>query len=146
MHGRGRYFAAPYILAITAGFQPPIRGIVHPYLRCGPALLQVNSDSRATQEYFDFLLGRVKNEVTEDGPSIIVGNGRIGSMLLDFGSRNGYNDVVVKRGDVIPSGHAGPVYVCTQTEDQRRLSRVVSCLTPRIYKLCELPPPLWPLL
>ena len=117
MHGRGRYFAAPYILAITAGFQPPIRGIVHPYLRCGPALLQVNSDSRATQEYFDFLLGRVKNEVTEDGPSIIVGNGRIGSMLLDFGSRNGYNDVVVKRGDVIPSGHAGPVYVCTQTAD-----------------------------
>ena len=84
--------------------------------RCGRIRAQINSDSRATQEYFDFLLGRNKREVTEDGPSIIVGDGKIGSMLLDFGSRNNHADVLIKRGDVIPET-PGPVYVCTPTAD-----------------------------
>ena len=83
---------------------------------CG-CRMQVNSDSRATQEYFDYLLGRNKQEVTEDGPSVIVGGGRIGTMLLDFGKRRGFDDILIKRGDPIPADHPGPIYVCTQTED-----------------------------
>lgn len=78
---------------------------------------QVNSDSRVSAEYMDFLLGKVKYDVTEDCPSVIVGNGRIGSMLLEFGQRRGYNDVLVKRGELIPADHPGPVYICTQTAD-----------------------------
>lgn len=76
-------------------------------------LAQVNSDSRATEEYFDYLLGRTKTEETEDGPSIVVGGGRIGTMLLDFGARRGYEDILVQRGELIPADHPGPVYVCT---------------------------------
>ena len=49
--------------------------------------------------------------------SVIVGGGKIGSMLADFGSRRGFEDVIVKRGDLIPAEHKGPVYVCTQAED-----------------------------
>lgn len=79
--------------------------------------MQVNSDSRATQEYMDFLLGKITQETSEDGPSVIVGPGKIGSMLLDFGKRKGFEDVVVKRGDKIPEDHPGPVYVCTQAAD-----------------------------
>ena len=62
---------------------------------------QVNSDSRATQEYMDYLLGKKTRNETEDGPSIIVGaGGRIGTMLADFGKRpsqggRGYNEIVV---------------------------------------------------
>eukprot|EP00908_Phaeocystis_cordata_P008096 Transcript_18766.p1 GENE.Transcript_18766~~Transcript_18766.p1 ORF type:complete len:406 (-),score=42.40 Transcript_18766:174-1391(-) len=78
---------------------------------------QVNSDSRATGEYMDFLLGKVTHDVKEDCPSVIVGGGRIGSMLLDFGKRRSYDDVLVKRGDPIPADHPGPVYVCTQAAD-----------------------------
>ena len=78
---------------------------------------QVNSDSRVTAEYMDFLLGKVKYDVKEDCPSVIVGNGRIGSMLLEYGQRRGYDDICVKRGGLIPADHPGPVYVCTQTAD-----------------------------
>ena len=78
---------------------------------------QVNSDSRVSAEYMDFLLGKLKFDVTEDCPSVIVGNGRIGSMLLELGQRRGYKDVLVKRGDPIPADHQGPVYVCTQAAD-----------------------------
>jgi len=82
-----------------------------------PPHMQVNSDSRATQEYFDFLLNRTKQEVTEDGPSVIVGGGRVGSLLREFGSRRGFDDELVSRGELIPSDHPGPVYVCVQTAD-----------------------------
>jgi len=89
-----------------------------PLLRTGAApIAQVNSDSRATQEYMDFLLGKVAQEATEDGPSVIVGGGRIGTMLLDFGSRRGFDDTLVRRGELIPADHPGPVYVCTQIDD-----------------------------
>lgn len=73
--------------------------------------LQVNSDSRATQEYFDFLLGKTEIEPTEDQPSVIVGGGKIGEMLREFGERRGFEDVVLGRGEAIPSGHPGPVYL-----------------------------------
>lgn len=85
--------------------------------RIADAKAQINSDSRATQEYFDFLLGRNKQEESEDGPSIIVGDGKIGTMLLDFGARNSHDDVIVRRGDVIPADHPGPVYVCTPVSE-----------------------------
>mmetsp|Transcript_27277 Transcript_27277/g.45462 ORF Transcript_27277/g.45462 Transcript_27277/m.45462 type:complete len:346 (-) Transcript_27277:144-1181(-) len=78
---------------------------------------QINSDSRATAEYFDYLLGRNQQETTTDCPSIVVGGGRIGSMLLDFGSRRGFDDILIKRGDPIPADHPGPIYICTQTAD-----------------------------
>ena len=88
-----------------------------PFARRASIRMQVNSDSRSTQEYMDFLLGKVTNDVKEDCPSVIVGNGRIGSMLLEFGQRRSYDDVLVKRGELIPEDHPGPVYVCTQTAD-----------------------------
>jgi hypothetical protein len=92
-------------------------GVVAPPIGRAFALHMMQSDSRPTQEYFDYLLGRNKQETTEDGPSIIVGGGRIGSMLLDFGQRRKYDDILIKRGDAIPANHPGPVYVCTQACD-----------------------------
>lgn len=86
-------------------------------LRAPSPCCQVNSDGRPTQEYFDFLLGTKRSQKTEDCPSVIVGSGRIGTMIREFGSRRGFDDVVVKRGDPIPHDHPGPIYVCTQTED-----------------------------
>ena len=108
------------VLALpVAAFQRPAarRSAPSAAHRVRPIVAQVNSDSRATEEYFDFLLGRKKIEETEDQPSVIVGNGRIGSMLLEFGSRRGYNDTLVERGGLIPADHPGPVYLCTQASE-----------------------------
>lgn len=85
--------------------------------RASTPVAQINSDSRVTQEYFDFLLGRNQREVTEDGPSIIVGGGKIGTMLEDFGKRRGFEDLIVNRGDPIPADWFGPVYVCVPIDD-----------------------------
>lgn len=50
----------------------------------------------------------------EDVPSIIVGGGRIGSLLVDLGIEG---DALVKRGEPIPSTPAtGPIYVCTRND------------------------------
>ena len=69
----------------------------------------------------DFLLGRNQQEETEDMPSIIVGDGRVGAMLADFGKRRGFDDVIIKRGDPIPELTVGeppcPIYICTRAED-----------------------------
>jgi len=71
----------------------------------------------------DFLLGRNQREETEDCPSIIVGDGRVGSMLAEFGARRGYEELLIKRGDPIPELQAGgqlvrmPIYVCVGCED-----------------------------
>ena len=47
-------------------------------------------------------------------PSIIVGGGRIGSLLKELGTDA---DVVVKRGEPIPSEPStGPIYVCTRND------------------------------
>lgn len=78
---------------------------------------QINSDSRVTAEYFDFLLGRNQLEEKEDCPSIIVGGGRIGGLLRELGERRSYDDVIIKRGDPIPADHPGPIYVCTRNDD-----------------------------
>jgi len=86
-------------------------------LRTAAARAQVNSDSRVTEEYFDFLLDRNVKNVTEDGPSVIVGDGKIGTMLADFGSRRGFEDTIVRRGDVIPADHPGPVICCVPIAD-----------------------------
>ena len=95
----------------------PLKGRASSVASRSVVVSQVNSDSRVSAEYMDFLLGKLKYDVTEDCPSVIVGNGRIGSMLLEFGQRRKYNDVLVKRGDPIPADHPGPVYVCTQAAD-----------------------------
>lgn len=71
------------------------------------------------------MLGRNQQEVTEDGPSIIVGAGRIGTMLHEFGQRRSYDDVLLKRGDRIPDNHPGPIYVCVPTADVEGV--VASC-------------------
>mmetsp|Transcript_7189 Transcript_7189/g.15684 ORF Transcript_7189/g.15684 Transcript_7189/m.15684 type:complete len:289 (-) Transcript_7189:185-1051(-) len=47
-------------------------------------------------------------------PSIIVGGGRIGSLLKEIGTDE---DVIVKRGEPIPSEpSSGPIYVCTRND------------------------------
>jgi len=49
---------------------------------------------------------------TSDVPSIVVGGGRIGSMLASLGE-----SVLLKRGDPFPSEPAsGPIYVCTRND------------------------------
>ena len=51
---------------------------------------------------------------TQDVPSIIVGGGRIGSLLADLGEPG---DVLVKRNEHIPSEPThGPIYVCTRND------------------------------
>ncbi|KAL1530503.1 hypothetical protein AB1Y20_001404 [Prymnesium parvum] len=116
-------------LAGCAAVVQPGRGLtrIHRARReprvCSTPRAQVNSDSRATEEYFDYLLGRKKTAESEDCPSVIVGGGRIGTLLLDLGSRRGYKDVLVGRGEAIPEDHPGPVYVCTHASD---LDAVVS--------------------
>ena len=49
-------------------------------------------------------------------PSVIVGGGRIGSLLKDLGTDE---DVVVKRGEpIVPDNFPdGPIYVCTRNDD-----------------------------
>ena len=79
--------------------------------RAAGLVAQINSDSRATVEYMDFLLGKKVQEEKEDCPSIIVGgNGRIGKLLVQLGERRGYDDVIIGRGDPIPADHPGPIY------------------------------------
>eukprot|EP00427_Karlodinium_veneficum_P006855 CAMPEP_0169176114 /NCGR_PEP_ID=MMETSP1015-20121227/65656_1 /TAXON_ID=342587 /ORGANISM="Karlodinium micrum, Strain CCMP2283" /LENGTH=364 /DNA_ID=CAMNT_0009250517 /DNA_START=157 /DNA_END=1251 /DNA_ORIENTATION=+ len=57
--------------------------------------------------------GRVA--MSADRPSIIIGGGRIGSMLASLG---GDGDVVVRRGDPFPSSpETGPIYVTTRNDD-----------------------------
>jgi len=90
-----------------------------------PVLRMMHSDSRPTREYMDFLLGiaGADGADSEDCPSIIVGDGRVGGLLADFGARRGYDDILVKRGDPIPELQAGgqlvrkPIYICTRSED-----------------------------
>ena len=71
----------------------------------------------------DFLLGENQPEETVDVPSIIVGDGRVGTLLAEFGKRRGFEDTLVKRGDPIPELQAGgqlvrmPIYICTRNED-----------------------------
>lgn len=83
----------------------------------------MHSDSRPTREYMDYLLGENQPEETVDMPSIIVGDGRVGTLLAEFGKRRGFEDTLVKRGDPIPELQAGgqlvrmPIYICTRNED-----------------------------
>jgi len=82
--------------------------------------MQINSDSRVTSEYMDFLLGKEKKQGNggEDCPSIIVGGkGRIGTLLAQLGERRSYDDLILGRGDPIPADHPGPIYVCTRNDD-----------------------------
>eukprot|EP00188_Purpureofilum_apyrenoidigerum_P002494 Plantae.Rhodophyta-Purpureofilum_apyrenoidigerum.ctg25538.p1 GENE.Plantae.Rhodophyta-Purpureofilum_apyrenoidigerum.ctg25538~~Plantae.Rhodophyta-Purpureofilum_apyrenoidigerum.ctg25538.p1 ORF type:complete len:330 (+),score=74.01 Plantae.Rhodophyta-Purpureofilum_apyrenoidigerum.ctg25538:183-1172(+) len=78
----------------------------------GVATMQTWSDSRLREEYFDFLEKKNRKSVQGDQKSIIVGTGRIGSLLLKHG--NG-DDIVVRRGEQIPD-EPGPVYLCTRND------------------------------
>ena len=52
--------------------------------------------------------------MSEDVPSIIVGGGRIGSLLASLGDEA---DAVVRRGEPIPDSPAsGPIYLCTRND------------------------------
>ena len=68
-------------------------------------------------------MGKGPEQETEDCGSIIVGDGRVGSMLYEFGQRKGLDDILVKRMDRIPELEAGgqlvrkPIYVCTRNDD-----------------------------
>ena len=51
-------------------------------------------------------------QMSADVPSIVVGGGRIGSLMAELGET-----VVVKRGDPIPAVPAtGPIYICTRND------------------------------
>lgn len=75
--------------------------------------MQTWSDPAVTREYFDYLEGRNQREETTDCQSTIVGTGRIGSLLAKYGT----DDLMIKRGEAIPSDAPGPVYVCTRNDD-----------------------------
>ena len=72
------------------------------------------SDPRAVQEYKDLLEGKAPKD-TVDGPSVIIGKGRIGQTLMDLGKGD---DVFVGRGGSIPMElydvvKSFPIYVST---------------------------------
>jgi len=46
-------------------------------------------------------------------PAVIVGGGRVGDALLKMGPPE---DVMVKRGESIPEGSTGPIFVCTRND------------------------------
>ena len=95
---------------LCCGPTPHLRATHHPRA-------QMQSDSRPTREYMDFLLGRSQNDASEDGPSTIVGSeGRIGTLLRDLGQRREFKDMYIKRGDLIPPDAPGPVYICTAND------------------------------
>lgn len=47
-------------------------------------------------------------------PAVIVGGGRVGRALQDMG---GGGDVLVKRGEPVPSNFEGPILICTRNDD-----------------------------
>ena len=49
----------------------------------------------------------------EIAPAVIVGGGRIGNALQKMGSGN---DVLVRRGEKVPEGSQGPIFVCTRND------------------------------
>ena len=51
----------------------------------------------------------------EDVPAVIVGGGRIGSLLAELGCEG---DAVMRRGDAFPADapSSGPIYVCTRND------------------------------
>jgi len=58
--------------------------------------------------------GAWDEELPGDCPSTIIGaSGRIGNLLASVGP----NDVLLNRGDSIPAGGTGPIYVCTRNDD-----------------------------
>lgn len=80
--------------------------------------MQVWSDPRAVQEYKDLLEGKAPKD-TVDGPSVIIGKGRIGQTLMDLGKGD---DVFVERGGSIPMElddgvTSFPIYVCVPNDD-----------------------------
>ncbi|KAJ1488852.1 hypothetical protein T484DRAFT_1782187 [Baffinella frigidus] len=115
--------------------------------------MQVWSNNEAIQEYRDLLAGKRQDD-TNDGPSVIIGDGRLGTMLRNAGGNSG--DVIVKRGDAIPEELADgvtdfPLYVCVPEHEveavikacpQSKLDDLVFCQKGNIelllkkYALC----------
>lgn len=84
--------------------------------------MQSWSDPKPREEYFEFLAKGPASLIQEnDCKSIIVGSGRIGSLLYEAG--NG-DDLIIKRGEAIPD-IPGPVYLCTRSDDLEEL--IQSC-------------------
>lgn len=109
---------AAWLFPAVFGLATGGRGLTAPASRLTVTpTMQMNSDSRPTAEYMDFLLGRNVKDPTVDQPAIIVGGGRIGQLLKELGERKGIADIVVRRGDPIPADFPGPIYVCTQNDD-----------------------------
>ncbi|KAJ1486911.1 hypothetical protein T484DRAFT_1654689 [Baffinella frigidus] len=51
-----------------------------------------------------------------DCATTVVGGGRIGLTLQQFGKDAGFDDTLVKRGEKVPSDGSGPIYVCTRND------------------------------
>ncbi|CAN0104848.1 unnamed protein product [Discosporangium mesarthrocarpum] len=91
--------------------------------------MQVWSNPQAVQDYKDLLTGKAPEEKS-DGPSVIVGAGKLGNALAAMGMGD---DVLVRRGEsipqAIPTGAGGgepgfgetlsefPIYVCVAERD-----------------------------
>lgn len=86
--------------------------------RCAaPKMATVEMPPPAGFVWADDVSGTPNPEVADAGldvPSLIVGGGRIGSLLLDLGVEG---DALVKRGEPIPAEPStGPIYVCTRND------------------------------
>lgn len=56
----------------------------------------------------------MSSAATKVVPAVIVGGGRVGRALQDMGSGG---DVLVRRGEPVPSDFEGPILVCTRNDD-----------------------------
>mmetsp|Transcript_7602 Transcript_7602/g.20193 ORF Transcript_7602/g.20193 Transcript_7602/m.20193 type:complete len:371 (+) Transcript_7602:58-1170(+) len=77
--------------------------------------MQGYSDSRTLIEYMNYLEGGGDEGLPRDQPAVIVGGGRIGSLLASLGNPEN-PDIVVRRGEPVPQ-REGPIYICTRNDD-----------------------------
>ncbi|KAM6547525.1 hypothetical protein CsatB_019201 [Cannabis sativa] len=85
------------------------------------SLLSRSLLSKPLTSTLTFVRPKIMAKVT---PAVIVGGGRVGRALQDMG--NG-DDLLVKRGDPVPLGFSGPIFVCTRNDDLQAVLEV----TPR---------------
>ncbi|KAJ1625961.1 hypothetical protein T492DRAFT_1035853 [Pavlovales sp. CCMP2436] len=99
----------------------PASGVAH-----GPRMMY--SDSRPTIEYMEFLMdGGVVVEL-DDGPSLIIGGGKLGTALL--GPMGFDGDRLLKRGEPIPVDFVGAIHVCVPADE---LQNVIDACPPDRY-------------
>ncbi|KAG8462558.1 hypothetical protein KFE25_010383 [Diacronema lutheri] len=96
--------------------------------RSSATVRMMYSDSRPTLEYMEFLRDGAKDENLNDGPALVVGGGRMGSLLLGKGGFDG--DLLLRRGEPIPADFEGAVHVCVPNAE---LLGVIDSCPPEKY-------------